>query len=69
MMTGMILIDLKKAFDTIDHDLLLQKLLLIGLNPIFPTDPFWLIEEIIFLNLRLFPAVYPKLLFWSHSCF
>ena len=25
-MTGMILIDLKKVFDTIDHDLLLQKL-------------------------------------------
>ena len=26
MMTGMILIDLKKTFDTIDHDLLLEKL-------------------------------------------
>ena len=32
MMTGMILIDLKKAFDTIDHDLLLQKLYAIGFS-------------------------------------
>ena len=29
-MTGMILIDLQKAFDTIDHDVLLQKLYAIG---------------------------------------
>ena len=31
-MTGMILIDLQKAFDTIDHDLILQKLYAIGFS-------------------------------------
>ena len=32
MMTGMILIDLQKAFDTTDHDVLLQKLYAIGFS-------------------------------------
>ena len=32
MMTGIILIDLQKAFDTIDHDVLLQKLYAIGFS-------------------------------------
>ena len=48
MMTGMILIDFQKAFNTIDHDVLLQKLYAIGFSKhiinwvslIFPTDLF-----------------------------
>ena len=32
MMTSMILIDLQKTFDTIDHDVLLQKLYAIGFS-------------------------------------
>ena len=31
-MSGMILIDLQKAFDTTDHDVLLQKLYAIGFS-------------------------------------
>ena len=32
LMAGMILIDLQKAFDTNDHDVLLQKLFAIGFS-------------------------------------
>ena len=36
LMTGMILIDLQKAFETIDHDILLEKL--VGPNHTFQID-------------------------------
>ena len=49
MMSGMILIDLKKAFDTIGYDVLLQKLYAIGFSKRTyiwfksPADYFWVI--------------------------
>ena len=61
-----------KAFDKVDNDLSLQSIcywlisqnmLQIGFNLIYPTDHFWLIWEIIFLNLYLHPALYLKVLF------
>ena len=36
---------------------------------IFPTDQFWLIWEIIFVNLHLYPEVYLKILFWGPLLF
>ena len=33
--TGMVMMDLQKAFDTVDHDILLNKLKAIGLDDLF----------------------------------
>ena len=77
LMTGMILIDLQKAFDTIDHDVLLQKLYAISFSKhavnwfqyYLSNRSFLVIWKIIFLNLHLYPAMYLKALFWDHSYF
>ena len=77
MITGMTLIDLEKVFNTIHHDILLQKLDATGFVKCtvswfishLPIRPFFDKEEIVFLDLRLFAAVYPKVLFWGKSCF
>ena len=49
MHTGMILVDLQKAFDTLDHGVLLEKIrfcfpgICNGLSPIFQTESFWFV--------------------------
>ena len=51
MHTGMILVDPQKAFDTLDHGVLLEKKKkkteifwqLNGLSPIFQTESFWFV--------------------------
>ena len=70
-MTGMILIDLQKAFDTIDHDVLLQKLCAIGfskhtVNWFLLDSYFQQIYLVPFLNNKnlkelLAPSKYPNL--------
>ena len=77
MMSGMILIDLQKAFDTIDHDVLLQKLYAIGFSK---RTVNWFKS---YLSNRFFKVTLgnnfsqsasvscgvPKVLFWVHFCF
>ena len=38
--TAMILVDLQKTFDTLDHTVLLQKMECIGFNHIYQTEIF-----------------------------
>ena len=77
IMIGMILIDLQKAFDTTDHDVILQKLYTIGflkhtvywLKSHLSDRSFLVNLENSFLNLHLRPVLYPKVLFGDQSCF
>ena len=72
LITGMILIDLQKAFDTIDHDILLQKLYAIGFSKhsvnwfrSYLTNRTFLVNlGMCSLNLHVCPVVYRKDLFW-----
>ena len=70
-LTNVIFAKINMAFNrTFNYTLLVsQKILLIGLSFISPTDLFWLIYEIFFPNLHLYPVVHPKVLFWDQFCF
>ena len=71
LITGIILIDLQKAFDKIDHDILLQKLYTTGFSKYsvywfrssLINRAFLLIWGMHFLNLHVCPVVYRKDLF------
>ena len=77
MMTGMNLIDLQKDFDTIDHDVLLQKLYAIGFSKhtvnwfksYLSNKSFLVNLGNNFPSLHLYTVLYPKALFWDYSCF
>ena len=72
LVTGMILIDLQKAFDTIDHDILLQKLYATSFSKhsvnwfrSYLTNRTFLVNlGMCSLNLHVCPVVYRKDLFW-----
>ena len=71
LMTGIILIDLQKAFDTTDYYVLFQKLYAIGFskhtvncNQFNLSNKSFLVNlRIIFLIMHLYPSVNPKVIF------
>ena len=71
MITDMILIDLQKAFDTIDHDVLLQNLYAIGsskhtvncFKSYLSNKSFLINVGSYFFNLHMYTVVYHKFLF------
>ena len=77
MITGMILIDLQKVIDTIDHDVLLQKLYSIGFSKHTVnwcksclSNRYFLVNlGNYFSQFASVSLVYDKVLFWDHSCF
>ena len=77
LMTGMILVDLQKAFDTIDHDILLKKLSAIGFsNHIIGWFKSYLSNWLFRVNLKnviqILPVLhvgYHKGPFWDRYCF
>ena len=77
MITGMLLIDLQKVIDTIDHDVLLQKLYSIDFSKhTVNWCKSYLSNRYFLVNLGNYCSqfasvslVYHKVLFWDHSCF
>ena len=77
MMATLILTDLQKAFDTIDHDLLLQKLYAIGFSkhilnwfkPYLSYRSFLVNLGNNFSQLTSISCDVHEGLFWDHSCF
>ena len=77
LMTGMILIDLQKAFDTTDHDILLKKLTAIGFsNHTIGWFKSYLSNRLFRVNLgncysnpSNFTCGYHKGSFWDPYCF
>ena len=61
--TGMVMIDLQNGFDTVDHDILLQKLKAFGF------DPLVIKFNGIFLTPEWFLAEYRRDPFWGHCYF
>ena len=75
MHIGMILVDLQKAFDTLDRGVLLEKLKYFGFRTSvtkwfesYPSESFWFVL-IFFLWLEHKSTVYQKALFLDHSFF
>ena len=75
--TGMILIDLQKAFDTLDHDILLEKMECMGFKkPVIKWFKSYLSYRKFFVSLEgvfskeaLITCGVHKVLFWDHSSF
>ena len=77
LMTGMILVNLQKAFDTIDHDMILKKLSGIGFSNhtigwLKSNLSNWLFRvnlENVIQNLSIPHVGYHKVPFWDLYCF
>ena len=72
---GIVLLDLQKAFDTLDNDILLMKLESLGLSNdairwfcMYLADNSWLMFLVLSLPKPIFPVVFLRDLFLGHFC-